>query len=366
MGNVAEEYTERLRELGHDVQVFTPHYRTVQEDPDFVHRLAAPIQSGNAAFVPSLFRHLKNFDLTHLHYPFFGSAEPVALFHAMHPKQPLVMTYHMDAVAIGMKGAFFSAHQKLLFPWIVKRADRVLVSSLDYAETSALAQVPGIFRRVEVHPFGVDMDRFFPGSEPELRRTFGIPDSHPVLIFVGGLDPAHHFKGLPILIEALAQIQDLPWHVVVVGSGSLRASFEAQVQDEGFGSRMHFVGGVSHEDLPKFYRMADIHVFPSTERAEAFGIVAVEAAASGLPTIASNLPGVRTVVADGKTGLHVPPRNAPELARALRQLIQDTNLRAELGRQARRRSEQEFAWKPLIKKLEQTYIDVTRGTRSDV
>ncbi len=360
MGRVAFEYTERLRELGHSVHVFTPKYRPVDGDPDYVHRVRSPVHVGNAGVVPSLFHRMKGFDVVHLHYPFFGGAEPIIIRKALRKDQALVMTYHMDAVADGFKGQVFRMHRRMLFPWIVARTDRILVSSLDYARTSALADIDGVFERMEVHPFGVDLHRFFPGEEPDLRHSLHIMEKEPVMIFVGGLDAAHHFKGLPVLFDALQGLEQLPWHVIIIGDGELRASFEALATERNISSRIHFLGNVGNQDLPKYYRMADFHVFPSTERAEAFGLVALEAAASGIPSIASDLPGVRTVVLDGETGLHVPPRNIEALRDAIRLFIEEPSVRKRFGLSARKRTECEFAWPPLIKKLEETYRKVSR------
>jgi glycosyltransferase involved in cell wall biosynthesis len=265
------------------------------------------------------------------------------------------MTYHHDPAVQGVRGAVYEAHRRLVFPWLVGRADRILVSSREYAESSDLREVPGALGRVEVLPFGVDLDRFCPGSEPERRARFGWRDDVPVVLFVGGLDPAHHFKGLPVMLEALAGLGPYPWRCVVVGDGALRATFEANARESAFDDRIAFVGNVSDDDLPRYYRMADIHCFPSTERAEAFGLVALEAAASGVPCVASDLPGVRGVVLNGETGLLVPPGNVEELRKAILLLLEQVDLRHRLGEAARRRAEAEFAWDPLMARLEGIY-----------
>jgi glycosyltransferase involved in cell wall biosynthesis len=364
IGRVAYEYTERLRARGANVHVYTPRYKKVDGDPPYVHRIPAHVQIGNAGVVPSLYKRLKGFDVIHLHYPFFGGAEPTIVRKAIRDDQGLVMTYHMDAAANGLKGMVFNAHRKLLFPWLVNRADRILVSSQDYADTCALKDVPEVHDRIEIHPFGVEMDRFYPGQEPDIRKQLGIPEGSPTFIFVGGLDPAHAFKGLPVLFEALSDLPNNKWHGIIVGSGSLRASFETTVKEKGYGARIHFVGSVSDEDLPRYYRAADFHLFPSTKRAEAFGIVAVEAAASGIPSIASSLPGVRSVVLDGQTGVHVEPGDVQSLRQGIILLLEQVDLRERLGLSARKRAEVEFGWEPLINKLEQTYNSVAKQQSS--
>lgn len=364
MGNVAHEYVERLRARGHKAHVFTPRYRLVPDDPKYVHRIPSPIHFGNAGMVPSLYWRLKGFDIVHLHYPFFGGAEPVVVRKAVRDDQGLVMTYHMDAVAQGLKGALFEAHRRVLFPWLINRADRILVSSKAYAQSSALAQHDQAMQNLEIHPFGIDLDKFQPGDEPEIRTGQNLDQGQPVLIFVGGLDPAHHFKGLPVLIEAMSGLKQYPWTMLIVGQGSLKETYEAQVAGLGLAGRFRFLGGLSNEELPKYFRAADIHCFPSTERAEAFGLVALEAAASGLPSIASDLPGVSSVVLDGQTGLLVPPNNPEELRKAILLLLEQVDLRARLGQAARARAQAEYAWEPLISRLEQTYRSVAQSKQN--
>ncbi|MCR4314011.1 MAG: glycosyltransferase family 4 protein [Candidatus Uhrbacteria bacterium] len=358
MGNVAFEYVEHLRARGWNVHVFTlQDVHSTLDDPRHIHRIPSILHIGNAGVLPSLFHRLSGFDLVHLHYPFFGGAEPVIVRKAMRPDQGLVMTYHMDAAADGMKGAIFSAHRRLLFPWLVNRVDRILVSSLDYAKHSALAELD-VDDRIEEHPFGVDLERFHPGVESELRERHGIPHKTPILLFVGGLDAAHAFKGLSQLFEALGGLFTYEWHLVVVGDGYLKETYRAQASDQGLESRMTFAGNVSHDDLPRYYRLADFHLFPSTKRAEAFGLVALEAAASGIPTIASDLPGVRTVVEDGATGLLVPPGDVDELKKAIMVFLEQVDMRQRLGLSARINAEQKYAWAPLIDRLEATYDSV--------
>lgn len=356
MGNVAHAYVEKLMERGYNCHVFTIKDREV-DDPKHIHRIPGVMQIGNAGVLPSLFHRLSGFDLVHLHYPFFGGAEPVIVRKALRKDQGLIMSYHMDASADGVKGAIFSAHRRMLFPWLVNRVDRILVSSLDYARHSALAEL-NIDDRLEEHAFGVDLERFSPGEEPELKEELGIRTKTPVMLFVGGLDAAHAFKGVPELIQAAEAVKQHDWHLVIVGEGNLKESYKEIVKDKGLEERVTFAGSVSNEDLPRYYRMADMHLFPSTKRAEAFGLVAMEAAASGTPSIASDLPGVRTVVLDGDTGLLVPPGNVDELRKAMLLLLEQVDLRERLGLSARKHAEQRYAWGPLIDNLEKTYVSV--------
>jgi len=148
----------------------------------------------------------------------------------------------------------------------------------------------------------------------------------------------------------------------------LRGKFEQLARERNIGRRVHFAGDVSDAALPRYYRAADIHVLPSTARSEAFGLVSLEAAASGIPTVTSDLPGVRTVVIDGETGIRVPPGNPQSLRQALARLIDDADLRKYLGTGARRRATAQYSWDPLIARLEETYRSarLTRAVRRSV
>jgi len=117
----------------------------------------------------------------------------------------------------------------------------------------------------------------------------------------------------------------------------------ALAADLGIRHRVHFVGQVSDADLPLYYQASDMLILPSCERTEAFGLVQLEAHASGIPSVCTSLPtGVVFANVDGVTGLVVPPRDSESLARAINQLCGDDALRRRLGAQAQRRAIDQF------------------------
>jgi glycosyltransferase involved in cell wall biosynthesis len=362
MARVAEEYAVRLRARGHLVDVLTSRKGRVAGDPAFVQRLNG-LQIGNAAIVPHLFFRLREYDLVHLHYPYFGGAEFALARRLWNPNQPLVLTYQMDATASGLRGFVFDTYRRVVLPTAVRLADRILISSSDYFESSALARVPGAAERTEIHPLGVDLQRFHAGEERDLRVRIGAGPEETVLIFVGTLDAAHHFKGLRLLLHALSTLQHFAWRLVVVGDGPLRPDFEELVRTCQIHSRVVFAGDVSDQALPKYYRAADVHVFPSTGRSEAYGLVVLEAAASGIPSVVAALPGVRTVVRAGETGWHVAPGDAIALRQVIEKVVRDPDQRRDFGRRARRHAETEYAWDSLIDRLEATYDTVLARRR---
>jgi glycosyltransferase involved in cell wall biosynthesis len=244
--------------------------------------------------------------------------------------------------------------------WIVRNVDRVLVSSQEYADSSLLAACGWDFANLEIHPFGVDIERFRPGADDSLRNALGLARSDVVLLYVGSLDAAHRFKGLDVLCQALASLRDLPWKLVIVGDGNDCTRLMRRIKNVGLRTRVMFVGDQEEGLLPRYYRLADVHVLPSTSRSEAFGLVTLEAAASGIPSVVSNLPGVRRNVLDGVTGALVPPGDRAALQNALASLIESHSMRRSFGAAARVHALQEYQWEPLIDRLERTYHSVAR------
>ncbi|MFH1712192.1 MAG: glycosyltransferase family 4 protein [Patescibacteria group bacterium] len=352
MGNVAADYATAMSQRGDEVTVFTPEYSKgfCGEEHPRVERLNGVIKVGNAALVPSLLYKLRKTDLIHLHYPFYGGACFTALAARLWRK-PLIITYHMKTKGGGLHGLLFLLHRFLVEPFILKTARVILVSSMDYAQSVGLKH-----RQIIEMPFGVDADRFYPGSAPYVRDFFGIAPESKMLLFVGGLDDAHYFKGVDIMIEAAAKLpQDLDWHLIIAGDGSRLSEFQRKVVKMKLGDRIHFPGKVSEEGLPGLYRECDVHILASIDHSESFGIVTLEAAASGLPSIVTNLPGVRTLVEQKETGLVIPPNNAKALAVAIEWLLQHPEKIEAFGHAAHLRVITNYEKEHLMDRLKHVY-----------
>ena len=194
MGNVAASFVAELQERGHDCTVFVPQYRKVDDQKDIV-RIKPLLKYGNAGFIPQLYKYLDNFDVIHLHYPFFGGAETVYLYKKLHPKKPLIITFHMDVIGSGVVKLISSLYRKVIHYPILKSADIITCSSKDYASYSQMKEV--IDSRFIELPFGTDFQ-----GRPKLLSGKN------KLLFVGGLDSAHAFKGVDILLKAVSKLED--------------------------------------------------------------------------------------------------------------------------------------------------------------
>lgn len=357
-GRVAFEIVRRLAARGEEAVLFAPEPKTRLAEPDapFVKRLPAFPRWGNAAALQGLQPHLAEADVIHLHYPFYGTAEQVAQYCLWHRK-PLVMTFHMDSRALGILGLTFGLYRIFAQPAVLRACKKIFVSSFDYADASSVAG----FKRehsdrfVEL-PFGVDHERFYPGADG--RERFGIPPEAKVVGFAGAMDHAHRFKGVKELLVAAAGLP-ASVHLLLVGEGDQRRIYEAKAKELGIADRCHFAGHVPQDDLPSAYRSMDVFAFPSTNGAEAFGLVAAEAMACGVPVVASDLPGVRTVVKNGETGILVPSKDVAALRGAFERLLGDESLRREYGIAAHRLAAERFDWNRHVDGLMEVYREVT-------
>jgi glycosyltransferase involved in cell wall biosynthesis len=346
-GNVCYHNARTLARLGHELHVFTAAApglpRLEKVGSIIVHRQRPLLKIGNAPLLPQLPLALSGFDIVHLHYPYIWGAELTRLGSKL-TQIPVVVSFHNDLIGDGMRTSLFVAYQTLSARLVIRPADLLCVVSLDHYRHSRLSQALAPDRPDVVElPNGVDTDAFHPDSPAPIRRRYGIPDAGLLLLFVAALDRAHHFKGLDRLLLALSKLPD-DTRALIVGDGDLRSSYVRQAAALGLGQRVAFAGAVSNRELPPFYRAADITVLPSLPP-ESFGLVLIESLACGTPVVASNLPGVRTVVSAGCDGFLIEPGSVTDLVAKLRQMRDlSKGQRTAMGQAGRRKVEARYAW----------------------
>ena len=256
-------------------------------------------------------------DITHLHFPYpLGEVSQYLCGRGGR----VVVTYHSDVVR---QQRLLRLYRPLMHR-MLDSVDRILPSTPNYLESS---EVLRRYRsKCRVVPFGIDRQRFTDSSPVEAKALRNRHGGGPLLLFVGVL---RYYKGLQYLIEAMPQV---PVRLLVVGDGPFGPSLREQVRDLGLEERVEFLGRVSDDDLPLYYRAADIFVLPASERSEAFGLVQVEAMSSGLPVISTELgTGTSYVNRHQVSGLVVPPRDSGALSEALLRLLSDERLRLQLA-----------------------------------
>ena len=226
----------------------------------------------------------------------------------------------------------------------------IAVSSGVASEVRSL--YPDLADRVTVIANGVDRMRFSPGSPSAhlaARSRFDLPTTRPCALFVGG---DWDRKGLAPAIRALADVDD--WHLVVAGRGDEAAYRQLAIATD-VADRVHFLGVV--RDTPELYHAGDAFLLPTAY--EAFPLAALEAAASGLPLIATAVSGIKDILVDGVTGFRVPA-DERQIALRLRQLSAEPTLGSRMGAAARRLTA-DYTWSAMVASHRTLYLHTSKG-----
>ncbi len=223
------------------------------------------------------------------------------------------------------------AAHRLLYRIGAHRVDGVIVVSED--TKASFDATAGRTNKVVVVCNAVDVDRYpVEVDRGALRRELGIEPGRRVITSVGTFKRQ---KGHRYLIEAMADVaSDLPdLHLLLVGDGELRSAIEAEVRERGLGDRVSFLG--TRRDVDEILAASDVFVLASLW--EGLPLALVEAMASGLPVIATEVSGTRQVVVDGTSGLLVPPGDPASLASAIHWVEADPEAAARLASEGRAR-----------------------------
>jgi len=364
MGNSVYYFTQALVAQGHEVTVFTPSYGKKNnlvtpnnEQAKFkIKRLRPLFSYGNAAILPQLFWKLDGFDIIHLHYPFYGSAEIILLKKIFSGKKmKLAIHYHMDNKAPGVKGFIFNLYRLFFLPLLVRAAKIITCASLDYVKHSNLAKYyktyPQKFKQVL---FGVDLDQFNTYNKQPTSR-----EKNKIILFVGALDNAHYFKGLTNLFYAFKKIRKIDQFkktkLAIVGEGNRKNYYKNYAKKLKIDEAVIFYDRVDNKKLVDIYNEANVVVLPSINQGEAFGLVLLEAMACSKPVIASNLPGVRSVFKNGNQGLLVKPGDVKDLVKKIKIILTDDQLAERMGRAGRSLVINKYTWDKVGKRLNVIY-----------
>jgi glycosyltransferase involved in cell wall biosynthesis len=350
LADAASIHTERWARAfaaqGHDVHVFS--LRPAVIPGVLVHHLV-PLWPGKSGYptvvlrLREMLRHLRP-DVVHAHY-----LTSYGLLGVLTGVRPLIVSmWGSDVLDFPCKSPL---HRRLV-AWILQKADLLMSTSEAMVRTVQPWLPPG--KPVHVTPFGVDVTAFHPGPEQ--------PDE-PVIIGTSCyLIPR---KRIDLLLRAAATVIKRPQgpeiQVRIAGEGEEQPSLEALAQELGIADRVTWLGWQSGEALAAAVRDFAVMVVPS--RQEAFGVVALEAAASGVPIIATRVDGFVESVAEGVSGLLVPPEDEPALTAALASLVDDAPKRRAMGRSAREWVCRTYAWDLTVQRMVGLYAELLEPTK---
>ena len=346
--------SEGLINLGHEVEVVTSRYSRMPETEKIkgikVTRLPQWINLYNTPVVTAIqeFVRRSHADVVHVHSP-PPFTERFAAKGAKDSQKPLVVTHHCDLELKGFLGNMaVNLYQSFLGKYPLRVADRVISTTNSYATTSrSLWDID-----VDVVPNAVDIDRFNPQNKGDFIRDKFVEDDEPLALFVGRLVP---HKGIGILIRALEYLQN--GKLLIIGDGPYLNWLKQLTKKLDIEERVVFVGPISDYWLPAYYAATDVVVLPSTSRLEAFGIVGLEAMASGKPLILSDIPGVRDVISSDE-GFIVEPLDPEAVAHALEKIWDYPENAKQMGLKGRERVVSIFSWKKVSKDVEKIFKEI--------
>lgn len=213
-------------------------------------------------------------------------------------------------------------------------------------------------RKTFLVPRGVDTQKFKPGARPirSLRQELGTPPGARVILAVGHVIPV---KGHDLLLEAVRGIDDIEvWIAGSLGDGAHAERLRRLAESEGLAGRVRFLGVV--EDIASLHAESQIFVHPTRPdgRQEGCPVALLEAMASGMACIATDIAGSQDVIEHGKSGFLVPALNAMALRAAIEKVLSDEALRLSLGSEARRRIVEQYSIEREVAQHEEMYLQV--------
>ncbi len=293
-------------------------------------------------------------DVFHGHFP-----PPLAAHYAtsvgVERGTPSVVTYHCDVEIPSAFGLLLeSLYRRSFGASTLDQATKVVVTTRTYAATSR-----AVWRHnPAVIPNAVDHRRFHPDVDPSaVRAKLRIGPTELVVLLVSRIEP---HKGIDHFVEAARYVPEARF--LVAGDGSLVPTMRRLASTLGVADRIRFLGRVSEAGLPQLYAACDVFVLPSVSRLEAFGIVALEAMATGKAVVVADIPGVREVIEDGKEGLLADPVNPQDLAKKIRWLLADPEARRAMGQRGREKVAASFSVERVTDQIEALYRSIANAS----
>jgi rhamnosyl/mannosyltransferase len=284
-----------------------------------------------------------DYDVIHVQMP--DPMAALALWFAR-PRAKLVVHWQSDVVNQRRALKLYQPLQR----WLLRRADAIVATTPPYAESSPWLQEWK--HKIEIIPNGIS-EVAPSGSEAGAER---LRQQHAGKRLVFSLGRMTYYKGFDVLIDAAAALPE-DCMVLVGGGGELLDTYRTEVVSRGLAGKIVFLGRVSDEDTLAYYAAADVFCLASTVRAEAFGVVLLEAMAMGKPLVTTDIPGsgVPWINMNGVTGLTTPVGDARALAAALDGLLHDRALAQRMGAAARQRFLQHFTAPTMVERTLDLY-----------
>ncbi len=363
IGGISEHIYHLSKELikkGHEVEILTSGYKK-EDFPDYkdeenVIRIGKGVplvlnkSVGRIAFSTKAGSKIKeilergNYDIVHTHGPL---APVIPYFTLKHSNSYNFSTFH----AAHDPSKLYELFKRYLIKIFQKIHGLIAVSPV--ARDSIKRHFDGDYRII---PNGVDIERF----NPSKKGYFKMPENKKIVLFVGRFEQRKGFRYLrKAFKKVIKEVKDA--HLVAVGTGPLykveRQKAKVQLKDN-----VTFLGRVSFEELPFIYASSHIFCSPAIGY-ESFGIVLLEAMASGIPIVASDIDGYRFVLENEREGFLVKPKDPDSLAEKIIFLLKNEDLRKKMGEKGRKKVEEKFSWTKIANMVEDYYYEIMEKYR---
>ena len=258
----------------------------------------------------------------------------------------VVIYAHGEELTTWGKGGKYKAMR-----FALRHADTVIANS-DFTRNELISMGVREEQIVLINP-GVDMERYHPGLPTEdLKEIIGLQPGQKLILSVGRLSRR---KGFDMVIRSLPELikQGIDIRYALIGIGEDQDCLDNLARESGVADRVHMLGHVSPDDLPRWYNACDVFAMPNRAingDTEGFGMVFVEAAACGKPVLAGEAGGTGAAVADGKTGLRVDGENMTAIIKALTQLLGEEG--KQMGHNGYERAHASFSWEQVAAKTQ--------------
>lgn len=296
-------------------------------------------------------------DVAHVHFdippgPFAG------LRFVKKTETPLVVTYHGDWDE--NYGSFFrrkgvSFFNKNLVDKLLTQADKIISPSENYIVESRFLKK--YQEKIVVIPNGVDKKQFdISRSKKECRQMLNLPTNSKLILFLGAINLR---KGPDILLFSFANVlkEIKEANLIFVGGGNFTSELKSLAKKNGLEKNVHFTGFIDEDLKPYYYKSADVFVLPSTISTEVFPLVLLEAMASNLPVVTSDLFTFKSIIHDGKNGLLSRKRDVNDLSDKIIAVLEDVELRTKLSKNALNDIEK-YSWDEISEKTEMLYNEL--------
>lgn len=315
------------------------------------------ILTSNISF--NLFQKPISHDVNVIHTHFDIAPNPLAgLKYSKSKKIPLIVTYHGDwdtGFGGGFRRLSVAISNKCLVDRLLSHADRIISPSKYYINESKYLQK--YKEKIVVIPNGVNIHEFSDiPTKIICREKLGLPIDKNIILFLSYLSP---YKGPDVLLKAMVNVvKDMPdTELIFVGRGAMENELKNLSVTLNIEKSVKFIGFVNENIKKCYYKAADIFCLPSTMNTDVFPLVLLEACASGLPLIVSNLPTFKCIIEDGYNGIFTKKDDSRDLANNIIYLLENPEIRLRMGLNSFKIAKT-HSWEKIAKKTELVYNDV--------